>query len=80
MVVIGAIISVHKLEKDIGSHKKAIGENKSLLVHNPNIELTTYILKAKKEGFAEEQIIHKLKENNWKTEEIKKHMNSLFQK
>jgi len=64
-VVMGAIISVHKLNKEVASHKKLIVEKD---------DLSSYVEKAKKSGFNDSQITSSLKKHNWDDEEIKKYL------
>ena len=73
-ILIGAIMSLLKLRKETDEHKEAIGESKTTLVQNPNLELAQYVLNAKQKGFSDEQIISRLKKDNWKEKEIKKYL------
>ncbi len=75
-VVIGAIMSILKLKKEVKDHKDAIGENKTTLIDKPENELMSYILNAKGKGFKDEQIVARLKSLGWSPKEISRHMDS----
>ena len=72
-VVIGAVIAIHKLKQELEEHKKAMPENKTQLVDNPNVELAEYVFKAKQAGFTDDQILNKLKDS-WNPKEVKKYL------
>ena len=65
-VVIGAIIAIHKIHKEMEGHKKVIAEEPV-----KNSDLTYYINKAKKQGFSNEQIVARLNKEGWNKEDIK---------
>jgi NAD/NADP transhydrogenase alpha subunit len=73
-VLIGAIIAVYRLKKETEEHKQAIGENKTQLADHPDLEIAQYVLRAKQQGFSDEQILSRLKKDNWKEKEIKKYL------
>ena len=75
-VVLGAIIAVLKLKKEVKEHKDAIGENKTTLIDKPENDLMSYILNAKDKGFTDEQIVSRLKNLGWNPKDISRHMDS----
>lgn len=71
-LVLGAIIVVHKLKKELEKHSKAIVEGKAPVVKN--LELASYVIKARRNGFNDSQIVSKLKELGWKEADIKNNL------
>ncbi len=72
-VVIGAIIVVHKITQEMKLHKQAVGEQKTH-IGGQNVELATYVLKAKSQGFSDDVILQRLKQSSWNEKEIKKYL------
>ncbi|MBN2421265.1 hypothetical protein JXB27_03230 [Candidatus Woesearchaeota archaeon] len=69
-LVLGAIVVVHKLKKELEKHSKAI----VMGVPVKNLELASYVIKARRNGFNDSQIISKLKELGWKEIEIRRYL------
>ncbi len=70
--LISATLHTHKMHKETESHKKAITAEKA--VFNP--VLAEYIEKARKNGFDDEIILKRLKEDKWNEKEIKNHLSN----
>lgn len=68
-VIVGAIIAIHKLKKEIDIHKKVIEKPT-----NVNLQLVQYVLKAKQNGFSDHEIIERLKKQGWKPTDVRKSM------
>jgi cytosine/uracil/thiamine/allantoin permease len=71
-IFISLALGVHKLNQEVESHKKAIVGHST----NLDLNLASYVLKAKRNGFSDEQIISKLTEIGWNKAEIKKYLNN----
>lgn len=63
-LVVGAILSVHSLKKEIHEHKMALAPD--------NVD--EYIKKAKEKGFSDKEILERLEKSDWNEKEIKKHL------
>ena len=74
MVIVGAILSIHQLQKELENHKRIATENKTILPTHPNIDIVRYVMNARRNDFSNNQIIEKLKEEGWKKEEIMKYL------
>lgn len=72
-VVLGAIAVVHKLKKELESHKNIITGTGNERVSG-SLDLASYVLKAKQKGFNSAQIVSKLKKLGWKEAEIRKYL------
>ena len=73
-VIIGAIITIHKLEKELKEHKKTLAQNKTVLFEHPNIELVNYVMEARRQGFTDRHILKKLKQEGWNAKEVKRYL------
>ena len=68
-VLIGTIVAIYHLKKQVHSHKSAIGDQKTDL---HEIDLEKYVEKAKKKGFSDAQIKERLQKSKWTDKQIKK--------
>ncbi len=73
-VIIGAIITVHRLQNEVEKHKDAAALTKSILAKHPNMNIVNYVMTARMNNFSDEQIIKKLKEEGWEIKDIKKYL------
>ena len=71
-LVIGGIIAIHDLTKEVSSHQKAIHSKPKL--SDENLAIITYVLRAKKGGYSDPEIIDRLEKDDWEPEEIKKYL------
>lgn len=60
VLIISSMLMTHKLQKETDAHKSALVNT-----------LGSYLSRAREEGFSEEQILERLKEQGWKEKEIK---------
>jgi hypothetical protein len=73
MILIGSLMTIHRLQKEMEQHKKAIVE-KSVLGESPDFDIAKYVVAAKEKGFTPEQITQRLTKMGWKPKEIAKYL------